>query len=314
MEVNSFSFEYPVMLWFLLFVPVFVVAFFYSTRRKRKDALLFSNFKSLEHVAGRTFTPSYFFQVFLNMAVFLLLVFAAAGLTLWLSGPLPEADFALVVDSSASMSAQDVNSSRLGSAREVALSFVDSLPPTSKVALISFAGTPFVEQSLTDDISQVRSSVKGMELRSEGGTDIASALVVASNILSLSDRPKVILLFSDGVSTVGMSVKDSVDYLVFKHITVHAVGIGTESGGNMMDIEGEKDTRIDEASLVYIAESTMGKYHRFSSQGFKLSYEDVASSGLRKVGVGLTPFLISIVILIIGIQWVLSFTRFSRIP
>ncbi len=316
MEITGISFEYPQILWYLLTVPLFIVAYVYNLRFKKKEALLFSNFESLEHVIGRTFLPSYTLQIVLNVIILLLLIFSAAGLTLWYSGPVAEADFAILIDISASMSAEDISPSRLEAAKTAAISFVESLPPKSKVAIIAFAGVPFVRQPLTEDLSKAESAIASIELKAEGGTDLSSALITAANTLSISERPRVAILITDGASTVGLPVKEGLDFVKSNHISVHTVGIGTEEGGAILDTgTGDRDTTLHEDDLITIAGTTLGRYHRIrSSEDFTISYDEVVESSLSKINIKLSPLLISIVIILMGVWWALTFTKFSRVP
>ncbi len=316
MEITGISFEYPQLLWYLVVIPIFIGAYVYNLKFKRKEALLFSNFESLEHVIGRTFLPSYTLQIVINVLILLLLILSAAGLTLWYSGPVAEADFAILIDSSASMSAEDIPPSRLEAAKAAAISFVESLPAKSKVAIISFGGVPFVEQPLTEDLSEAESAIANINLKAEGGTDLSSALVTAANTLSISEHPKVAILITDGASTVGLPIKDGLDFVKSNHISVHTVGIGTEEGGAILNTgTGDRDTTLHEDTLIAIAGATLGRYHRVrNSAEFTISYDEVVESSVSKINIKLSPLLISIVIILMGVWWTLTFTKFSRIP
>ncbi len=316
MEITGISFEYPWLLLFLLLVPVLIGAYLYNLKLKRKEALIFSNFEALEHVMGHTFLPPYVVQIIINIVIFVLLIFVAAGITIWYSGPVPDADFAILIDTSGSMSAEDIEESRMEAAKAVATSFVEDLPPISRVAVISFAGTPLIEQPLTDELPKAKSAIKNLELKPEGGTDIASALIAAANTLSISEKPKVVILMTDGSSTVGLSVKYGVDVVKSNHIIVHTIGIGSETGGNILNLEGgEKDTMLDEETLVYIAGSTTGTYRKFTNkETFKINYEELTKASLSKIYVKLSPIILVIIIVLMGVWWALSFTKFSRIP
>jgi len=315
MEITGISFEYPLLLLFLLLTPVFIIASVYNLRLKRKEALLFSNFESLEHVVGKPFLSSYMLQRTLNIIVFLLLVFAAAGLSIGYTGPVPKADFAIAIDDSASMSAEDIEPSRMDAAKAIALAFIETLPATSKVGVISFAGTPFVEQPLTEDLSKAKDVINNLKVKNEGGTDIGSAIATATNTLSISQNQRVAILITDGSSTVGLSIKKGVEFAKSNQVIVHTIGIGTEKGGSIL-IQGEdKDTTINENNLMYIAGSTYGNYSRFTNEeNIILSYKQIIETSLNNVNIKLSPFLISIVIMLLGLEWLLSFTRFSRIP
>ena len=316
MEIVQITFTNGYFLWFLLFIPVLIGAYAYNLKLKRKEALLFSNFEALQHVIGPTFLPSYFIQITLRVCIFALLVFAASGLTISYLGPSSQTDLALLVDVSSSMSATDTNISRLQLAKNTAASIIDTLPADTRVSLISFAGTPFVHQPLTEDRSEIRAKLNSLDLTAVGGTDITSALVTAANTLTTSDRQKAAILITDGASTVGLPLAEGVDFVTSNHITVNTIRIGTDAGGNIMNLDDDyKDALPDEVALKSIAESTYGTYTKIiSPEESHISYNDIMTSGINKLTLSVTPLLLSLVIMLIGFEWLLSFTKFSRVP
>lgn len=307
------TFDHPHLLWLLSLIPLLVAAYVYNLKLKRSESLLFSNFEALEHVTGPAAVPAYAVQITLNLLIFSLLVFASAGTNIWYSGPVSEVDLAVVIDVSASMSAEDTQPSRIEAAKSIALNFVEELPASTRTAVVSFAGTPFVEQPLTEDLSAVKSSIKNLKLNPAGGTDVASAIITAANTLSISNRPKAAILITDGASTVGLPVVEGVEFAKKNQLIIHTVGIGTETGGGILNSQEEKLTILDENTLITIANQTSGTYHRHTT-GEQLPSKDILKTNLRRISMQLTPALILVVIALILIQWALSFTKFSRIP
>lgn len=312
------SFDYPPLLILLLLTPVLIAAYFYNLKLKRKEALLFSNFEALEHVIGPSAIPSHTIQIILNLTIFVLLVLAAAGLNIWYVASASEADFVLLIDSSSSMSAEDVEPSRIDLTKEIALSMLQDIPRSTRTAVVSFTGTSFVEQTLTEDIQKAEQAVKNIKIRAAGGTDIPSAIITGTNLLSSENRSRVAVLISDGVSTVGLPIEEGIEFAKTNHVIINSIGVGTELGGGILSSkegEEEKITMIDEESLKTISNSTSGKYYRYRDiEELKKFSKGITQTSYQKVSLKLSPVFITVIILLILLEWTLSFTKFSRVP
>ncbi|MDP2908891.1 MAG: VWA domain-containing protein [Nanoarchaeota archaeon] len=309
------TFDNPVFLWFLLIIPLMFVAHYYDWKHKKKESLIFSNFEAAARVFEPTTIPSYPLQLSLRVFIFLCLVFSAAGTNLWYVGPNTDIDFALAIDASSSMSAQDITPDRLIVAKETASEFVSSLPINSKVAVVSFAGASFIEQTLTDDHGKAQTAINNIELKPTGGTDIGSAIITASNLLLVEgNKSRSVILLTDGQSTVGISVEKAIDYVKNLFVTVNTIGMGTPEGGGFFG-EGGDLTQLDEATLENIANLTGGKYYKTTTkEELKNAYKEISQQIYKNVKITLTPYLISIVLMLLVINWLLSFTRFSSLP
>lgn len=309
------TFNNPGLLWFLLAIPLMIVAHYYDWKHKKKESLMFSNFEAAARVFEPLMIPSYPLQLTLRILIFLCLVFSAAGMNVWYTGPSSNINFALAIDSSSSMTAEDLKPDRITVAKETAAEFVDFLSSTSKVAVASFAGTSFVEQTLTEDRGKAKEAILNIKLKHIGGTDIGSAIITASNLLlSEENKSKSIILLTDGQSTVGVPIEDAIVYAQDLFITVSTIGIGTPEGGGFY---GEKDesTQLDEKTLEEIATATGGKYYKATTkEELQRTYKEISNEVFNSIKIGLTPYLITVVILLMILHWILTFTRFSSLP
>ena len=116
----------------------------------------------------------------------------------------------LLIDNSASMSAQDVAPNRLAAAKQQAETLLDQLPPGQAAMLISFSDRAVVEQPFTNDLRLVRERLRQIQ-PTQRLSDIREALRVAAGLAnpgrSATDAgdvqvadpvPADILIFSDG--------------------------------------------------------------------------------------------------------------------
>ncbi|MEK6862545.1 MAG: VWA domain-containing protein, partial [Nanoarchaeota archaeon] len=256
MEITFFKPEY---LWFLFIIPVLIIVHFASLKSTRRKALKFANFEAIERVTGGQILSKNLFLLFIRLLIVVLFVLALAGTTYWYSGLGSNFNFVLAIDASSSMLVNDLNPNRLEAAKLRAEEFLNSISENSKVGVVSFSGTSFVEIEPTSEFSQVKMAIRSIQAKNVGGTDIGEALITSTNLLMQDDKSGVIILLTDGQNNAGVAVNDALDYLKTKSIIVYPIGIGTDEGGGYV---GNVSLKLDEESLKIIAQSTEGKYFR----------------------------------------------------
>lgn len=173
------SFQSP---WLLLSLVVLAVAWWawkLSERRRARYAVRYPNVDVLATVASersrlRLVAPLLF-------ALSLALLFAALARPHVARTFLKErATVILVVDSSRSMQAEDVEPTRLAAAQEAIRTFLDSVPSQLNVGLVVFAGEPQVATPPTRDHALVEAAVNEIDgFLIYGGTAIGDSLEMA---------------------------------------------------------------------------------------------------------------------------------------
>ncbi len=207
-------------------------------------------------------------------------------------------DIALVVDASKSMLVRDVVPNRLqGTSLEITA--LMARLAGGRVALVPFAGIPFVQCPLTSDHDVVRTYLQ--DLRPEdlpvGGTNIGRALTLATELLTgerenaeaeLRDnlmsqfkgsKHRAIVLFSDGEDHEGAAL-EAARKAAEKGIRIYTVGVGSAFGdpvpilgpdgtatGVMKDEGGSPIfSKLNMDLLDQVASATGGKSFRYGNQ------------------------------------------------
>lgn len=173
------SFQSPWMLLGLLVVAAFVALWLWLERRHARYAVRYTNLDVLATVvAGRSWVR------YVPAAI---LVLGLGALVAGLGRPHVErtllrerATVILVVDTSRSMQARDVEPTRLGAAQEALRTFLDEAPDDLRVGLVVFAGEAQVATPPTDDHELVETAITDIdEFLVFGGTAIGDALQTA---------------------------------------------------------------------------------------------------------------------------------------
>lgn len=176
------SFLSPWFLLGLLLLPVIVAGWLLAERRRMRYAVRYSNLDVLASVvSGRSW---------LRLVPPVVLLCALTALLVSLARPevsrtvvKDKATVILVVDTSRSMQAEDVEPTRLGAAQEAIRTFLDRAPGDLQVGLVVFAGDTQVATPPTTDHELVQQAVDNIDgFLVYGGTAIGDALKTAVDL------------------------------------------------------------------------------------------------------------------------------------
>jgi Ca-activated chloride channel family protein len=257
------TFEWPQLLLGLLLIPIVVGLYLRAQRRRRAYALRFASLSLLEQVV--TARPGWRRHVppLLYALSLVALMVALARPSAVVAVPRDQATAVLVVDVSGSMAAEDLKPSRLAAAQQAASDYVDQLPASTRVGLVSFQTSAAVQVAPTTDREAVRRAIG--RLRAEGGTAIGDGLAAA--LAQIADRPTdqsgqpapaAIVLLSDGQQTAGSPAAEVAARARSQGIKVDTVGIGQRGAAPVL--RGRQTVGLDEAALQQIATTTGGRY------------------------------------------------------
>jgi Ca-activated chloride channel family protein len=271
--------------WLLALLPVLLVAGVYVWRqfRRRNYAMRFTNVDLLRTLAPKGLG----WRRHVSAAAFLLsMLILAAGMarpSVDKKEPLERATVMLAIDVSLSMEADDVQPSRIEAAQEAAKEFVDQLPPTYNLGLVSFAKSANVLVSPTKERSAVDAGIDGLTLAEATATGEAvftSLDAIRSVPADGADGapPARIVLLSDGYRTSGRSIDDAAAAAAQANVPVSTIAFGTDTG--VVDIRGQlQRVPVDRLSLQQLADQTKGYFYEAASVSeLKKVYEDMGSS------------------------------------
>ena len=271
--------------WLLALLPVLAVAGAYVWRqfRRRHYAMRFTNVDLLRTLAPRGLGWRRHVSAAAFLLSLLILGSAMARPSVDRDEPLERATVMLAIDVSLSMEADDVAPTRIEAAQEAAKAFVDELPPTYNLGLVSFAKSANVLVSPTKDRSAVVAGIDGLTLAEATATGEAvftSLDAIRSVPADGADGapPARIVLLSDGYRTSGRSVEDAATAAAQANVPVSTIAFGTDTG--VVDIRGSlQRVPVDRLSLQQLAERTKGFFYEAASVSeLKKVYEDMGSS------------------------------------
>jgi len=278
------SFASPGILVALVALPLLVLLYLGEQRRRRAAAAAFAAPALQPSVAPRRPRWRRHAPMAAIALALALLVIAAAKPQRTVAVPVERASVMLASDVSGSMTATDIQPSRLVAAKRAARRFVDEVPDRLNVGLLAFNSTPRVLQSPTRDRDVVKAAIDSMQ--PSGGTATGEAIGSATSVLRTGGGggrpPAAIVLLSDGKSTSGRDPVAAARAAARLRVPVYTVVLGTDQGTiTVPRADGGTATRNvppDRAALAEIAQVSGGKgYTAQTASGLKEIYESLGS-------------------------------------
>jgi len=246
-----------------LVVPLVAALWAWQSRRRRRFAVRFPGATVIAGVLGAA--PAWRRRVppALLACAALLLAVALARPQASVAVPVERASVMLVTDESGSMSATDVEPSRLDAAKQAARSFIDRVPDRLLVGFVGYSSEVQTQLEPTVEHETVESAIDG--LRADGGTATGDALTAALDRLEArrgkdgAIAPAAIVLLSDGKTTDGTDPSIAAARAAKLKIPVYTVALGTPDGVVTGPMGEPIPVPPDPATLRAIAEQSGGR-------------------------------------------------------
>jgi Ca-activated chloride channel homolog len=309
-------------IWLLLLLPVTALAAAYVVvlRRRQRYAVRFASLPMLERVVPRRPGWRRHLPGTLVLLALTCLGLAAARPEMTLRLPYDRATVMVAIDTSGSMAATDVPPNRLEAAKAAAVAFVDDLPDTVNVGIVSFAGSSAVVSAPTTDHAQVQEQIGSLDLGGGGtaiGEAVFSSLGQVERMTEQADGepvPTRVVLLSDGDNTAGRSPEVAAAAAAEAALPVSTIAYGTPNG-TIHGPRGISRVPVDKAALRELAEATGGTaYTAKSGEELRSVYDNIGSSiGWRTQQQEVTPYLAALGLLVFVGAGALSLRWFSRL-
>ncbi len=263
-------FEWPTFLWLLLFVPLLLVFLRAVGKRREKTAEKFADSRLLGTILRQPSRAQRRLPIILQLVALTALLFA--GSRPFAKIPLPQNQAAVIIalDASRSMLAEDIDPTRLEVAREMAKTFINQAPRSTKIGLTSFSDVASVLVIPTTDRQELFDALDRVEAAEN--TSLASAVVAGVRMLpgregvlppkdlepagftpldapaeapasNQTPPPGSILILSDGVTNVSSNpdltdedaLKIAAEFAKENGVKLYAVPIGKEDTVTRID-------------------------------------------------------------------------------
>jgi Ca-activated chloride channel family protein len=261
MSVMVLSFISPHRLWWLLLVPAIGLLYSGLALRLRKP-------KGQRHLAGLVPVESAWkrhFSVVASLLSLTALVLAFAQPAALVDVPKERATVVVAIDVSASMAATDISPTRIDAEKAAADSFVDLLPPSFNLAIVSFAATANIVMAPSTDRGAAKRAIQSLTL--QPSTAIGEGIYTSLQALQLAPpdpqhpndpAPGAIVLLSDGSTNIGRDSATAAKAAGAQGVPIYTIAYGTANGYIIQD--GQRQyVPVNHAELMNIANLSGGK-------------------------------------------------------
>ena len=282
------TFEWPLALLGLLAVPLALAAYLVYDRRRGRDAARFATPVLFPNVVARAPGRLRHLPTAVLLLALTALVVGVARPHADISVRRNEATVVLALDVSRSMTATDVRPTRLAAAQAAARRFLELVPETVRVGVVTFATTARVVAPATHDREAVVAALE--EVRPGEGTALGEALVLALRVIRRAPTetpgvrpPAAILAISDGAQTQGeTSPLDAARRARARTVPIYTVALGTPEGVVEQPPIGGYTERVrvppDPRTLRRIARTSGGEFFGAASERrLRRIYEELGS-------------------------------------
>ena len=264
------TFDHPFVLVALLAVPALYLLWRANDRRRSSDAAVFANPALVPNLVSERPGVRRTIPLILFFLALTALVVGAARPHANVTVPRREATIVLAIDVSRSMTASDVQPTRLDAARHAAEAFLARIPGKYSVGVVGFGTRAFVAIPPTTDRTLTQDALES--LRPSEGTAIGDAIALSTR-LSKQQRaegvtpPASVLVISDGAPDGGRtSPLVAARRARAAHIPVSTVLVGTQAGVVTAKLTGGYNEQIrvppSPSTLQRIAQLSGGQYFR----------------------------------------------------
>jgi Ca-activated chloride channel family protein len=239
----------------LVVVPILVVGYWLSLRRRRPTGARYSSLSLIRAALPgasrlRRHLPFVLFAVAVGS-----LAIAFARPAVVLSVPANETTIILTIDVSGSMCSTDIAPTRLQAAEAAAIAFVKSQGARTQIGIVAFSGFAAVVQPPTTDQQTLIDALQS--LTTGRRTGIGSGILAAIDAIAEVDpsvqrsvidgragvapvpvpkgayAPDIIVLLTDGVNNTGPQPVDAAQQAADRGVRVYTIGFGTASGAGL---------------------------------------------------------------------------------
>jgi Ca-activated chloride channel homolog len=339
------SFIWPAGLLLLLLIPLGVVLYLRTQRRRRRLAATYGNFGLGRQMTGRRSGARRHLPIILFLIGLTILIVAVARPQTEVSLPRIEGNVILAFDVSGSMAADDLKPTRMEAAKAAARDFIESQPPSVQIGVVSFSESGFAVQAPTDNQGAVLAAIN--RLTPQRGTSLAYGILTSLNAIAAAEAPQkprfysnltptpegepaptptpvppgthtssVIVLLTDGENNTSPDPLVAAQTAADRGVRVYTIGIGS-TAGSLLHIEGLTiRSRLNEELLQQIAQLTEGVYYNAANeQDLQAIYHNLNPQlVIKPEKTEVTSLVAGAGILVLLIGGILSLVWFSRLP
>jgi len=245
---------WPDLLLLLALLPLLVLAYVWSLRRRRPQGTRYSSLSLIRDALPRSARLRRHLPFGLFVLALAGLVIALARPALVVAVPTNQTTIILAIDVSRSMCSTDVPPTRIQAAEAAVGRFIERQASSTQIGIVAFSGFAQLVQPPTTDQELLLDAVQS--LTTGRRTAIGSGILAGIDAIAQVDpsvapsqiegrpgvpptpvpkgayAPDIIVLLTDGVSNTGPEPLDAAAQAADRGVRVYTIGFGTAGGGS----------------------------------------------------------------------------------
>jgi len=318
----AIQFENSLYLFGLSILPFIVIVHFYLLKDKKRKAMRFANFETIQRLTGRSIFSKNILQLIFRIFFTILIILGFSGPTIGYKDTGTDYNMIIAIDASGSMLAKDLEPTRFEAVKAAATDFVNEVKTGGYMGVIGFGGMAYVEIPPTDDLLKVSTTIRLLDLSAIPGTAIGDAVqsgVMMFQALDLKDEGNdMIIIITDGQENIlkQNELFEVVSYAKKNNIIVNIIGVGSPEGSSAEIIDDvESKFTLNEELLTQITERTDGEYvHAMSAADIRAGFDTFLEEREVIKEINISGILFIIALIIIFIEWNLTNFTFRQFP
>ena len=328
------TFIWPKLLYSLLLIPLLVWLYRRLLGQRRQTAVTLGALGIVQNSVGQALGKRRHIPPAIFLLALILLLVGLARPEMPVSLPRVEGTMILAFDVSNSMTATDLEPTRMEAAKVAARAFVENQPSTVLVGVVAFSNGGLIIQPPTEVQADVLATIE--RLTPQGGTSLGQGIftslsaivgepIALEEEMLAEERPSfnignygsaVIVLLTDGENTGNPDPLAVAQLAAEAGVRVYPVGIGSAEG-TIVEVEGFQIlTQLNEAALQEIANLTNGAYfYAKDTEALQEIYQDIdLQLTIRGEQMEVTSIFAAIGLLLLLIGGVLSMLWLGHTP
>jgi len=265
MKEGLMQFGHEYMLWGLLIIPLVVVLYLISLRKRKKALEAYGDTELTSYLMPEASISAHRWKAGLLVTGLALLIIGTAGPRI--GSRLKEVEqkgreVIITLDVSNSMLAEDIRPSRIERARQLISRMVDDMD-NDKIGLIVFAGDAYTQIPITDDYPSVKMflSTTGPDMVSKQGTAIGAAIELAARSFPSEEatieeegaaKNRAIIVITDGENHEDNAIA-AAEKANEQGIRIFTVGLGDPAGVPIPVAPGSSAKRRNKDGTVVVS-------------------------------------------------------------
>jgi hypothetical protein len=294
-------FQNPRNLYILLLIPLLIFINYITLKSSKKKAIPFANFEALSRISKKYVFVQNNVQLLIRILIIIAFCMIFAGPELHYQKDNISPNTLILLDASDSMLVYFNEITPFSLSEQFIQKYYTMHTYKSSLSLVTYSTISKIIVSPTHSSLNVNLNLNRIQPHKIGGSDLGTALHNAFFLLNTQKGSKRIILITDGKTSFGSSIEESLELIIKNNIKIDIV---------LFNLDGEIPIR---QTLINLADSTGGLFIEQKEVTEKLVNEIMYSENTYVI-IELEKIILLVGLIILILEWMMLKTIFRFEP